>query len=52
VEARETGRTAYATQTTVKYNATSAENAATDSAKQVGTPLKSLNMFKEFIESH
>jgi hypothetical protein len=34
------------------YNDTSAENAATDSARQVGIALKNLNMFKEFIESH
>jgi hypothetical protein len=38
--------------TMATYNATYAENAATDSVKQVGTALKSMTMFKEFIESH
>jgi hypothetical protein len=52
VEAKEHGRTEYAKQGKATYNAISAENADTDSAKQVGTGLTTLNMFKEFIESH
>ena len=52
VEAKETGKTASATQTTAKYNATSAENVATGSAKPVGIAPMTLNVFKVFIESH
>ncbi|MDH5438860.1 MAG: hypothetical protein OEX76_08195 [Candidatus Bathyarchaeota archaeon] len=37
---------------TATYNVTSAENADTDSAKQVGTAMINLNVFKDFIESH
>jgi hypothetical protein len=35
-----------------KYNATSAESAVADSVKQVGTAMMTLNISKEFIESH
>ena len=52
VEAKETGRTASATQTTATYNVMSAENVVTGSAKPVGTALMSLQAFKVFIESH
>jgi len=34
------------------YNATYAENVVTGSVRQVGIAPMSLNMFKEFIESH
>lgn len=44
------GRTDSATQETENYNDTSAENVDTDSAKQVGTALMILNVFKRFIE--
>ena len=52
VEAKEHGRTVSATQGTATYNATFAESADTDSEKQVGTALMTLNTFKESIESH
>jgi hypothetical protein len=52
VALKESGKTGFDNLDTATYNATSAESADTDSAKQVGTDLMTLNMFKEFIESH
>jgi len=51
-EAKEYGRTEHAEQGTATCNAIFAESVDTDSAKQVGTALMTLNTFKEFIESH
>lgn len=47
---KESGKMGFDNPNTATYNATSAENAATDSAKQVGTAMMTLNMFKRFIE--
>jgi len=44
------GEMVYVTPRTATYNAISAENADTDSAKQVGTAMTILNAFKRFIE--
>jgi len=46
------GRMGFDEPTMATYNVTYAENAATDSVRQVGIALKNLNVFKEFIESH
>jgi hypothetical protein len=49
-EAKELGEMEHGEQEMATYNATSAKNADTDSAKQLGTALTHLNVFKEFIE--
>jgi len=50
VALKESGKTGFAHPNTATYNDTSAESAVTDSVKQVGTALMTLNMFKGFIE--
>jgi len=52
VEAKEHGETERAEPETATYSDTCAESAVIDSVKHVGTDLMTLNMFKEFIESH
>jgi len=52
VALKESGKMGFDNLDTATYNATSAESVDTDSAKQVGTDLTDLNVFKEFIERH